>query len=750
MRQSQKFLVGTALAVLFTTAARAETTSPQASNTSPPDPTTQAAPNPAATGDVIVTAQRRAESVTKVPVSITTANRKELEQSGVSSTAELTRIVPGLIFTGTGAWTMPSLRGVSTTVSGPGNDSPIAMYIDGIYLPNELGGFFDLPDIERVEVDKGPQGTLFGRNATGGAIQIFPRAPSFKPTADITATAGLYTGSGSSRVAADTGVKGYVSGPLNDQIAASLAFHYNYADGYLNDIVRHQSYGRIVDEGVRAKVLFRLSEAASFTLTGFYNNRNDDHAAAAVALDGISIGTLWPGSYVTSEPWQITSGQRPFVNTQTIGASLRGDIDVGRGTLTTLTSYYDLRLNADIDTDLTYSLSCLEANACVDFKLPNLSEHTFSQEVYYASQKWGPVSFVTGANMYFSTGFQPGVINDFSHVAPFPQVANSGPIFAFSVQVKTQAYGAYGEFYYDVTDRLHLIGGLRYSYENKRGIGGDTCCDVSQLSPFADQTWSNVIGRASARYDLTPDSNVYFTFSQGFKSGVVPYSDFTAPTAKPENINAYELGYKHGGSTWPFSISAFYYDYTNMQEQTFNGIVSYVTNAARASIAGVDFDGTYRPTDYFDVHLGLSWLPIAKYDNYEGAIAYDFPLTPYGLTQYIVSMTGKRIIKTAEFTGTLTATYQRDVGPGNLTVSATLYGSTSYYYDFADIIREKGYVTLGSEISYRPNGSHFKFSLWGKNLTNAAYITSAIPGPSTADVLYGAPTEVGVSLNYSF
>ena len=740
MSRMAKFACGSALNIVFAATAFAA-----------PADQGGASANTAQAGNIetiTVTAQRREELARDVPFSITTLSSKQIEQAGVVNMMDLTRVVPGLVITGDGAWSMPSMRGVSTTVSGPGNDSPIAIYVDGVYQPNELGGFFDLPDIKNIEVDKGPQGTLFGRNATGGAIQIWTKAPSFTPGMDVSATAGFFAGAGSSRAAADTQLKGFFTGPLSDNLAASLSFHVTNTDGYLDDVVRHHSFGDISDSGARLKLLYNLSDSASFTLTAYYNFRDDDHAASAVALHGISIGTLWPGGIVASRPWQISDDQLPYDRTQAKGIALRGDIETGLGTITSTTSYADVSVNADVDTDLAYSESCLSAAACVDFKLPNYWEHTFSQEVYLASNKIGNFSYVVGANAYLSSGFQPGVINDFSQVSPFPSLQGTGPIFAFSAKIRTTAFAAFTELNYDLTDRLHLIGGLRYSDENKKGWGGYLCCSTANLPQFADKTWSNVIGRASIRYDLDDESNVYFTFSQGFKSGVVPYSDFSGLTAKPENINSFEIGYKGGGENWQLNLAGFYYDYSDMQVQTFDRIVSQITNAASSTIAGIDLDGTYQATDELQFHLGATWLPRANFDTYNGAIGYTFPLTPGGLTQSVISMNGKRLLKTPELTSSLTATYQKDYSFGNLRGSVSLYYSSSFNNDIAGIIKDGAYATLATELTYRPTGSNFELSVWGHNLTNTAYVNSAVPGAPATYVVFGPPLEIGVTVGY--
>ena len=177
--------------------------------------------------DIIVQAQRRAERLQDVPISVTVQTGAQLEKAGVDNLRDLGSVTPGLTFQAQGNFVQPALRGVTTLVTGPGSDNPIALYIDGVYEGTQAGASIDLPDVDHIEVSKGPQGTLFGRNSTGGAIQIFTRAPSFTTTGSVSATAGMYDGSGPSRSSYDLGLKGFLTGAIiPDKIAASFSFGY--------------------------------------------------------------------------------------------------------------------------------------------------------------------------------------------------------------------------------------------------------------------------------------------------------------------------------------------------------------------------------------------------------------------------------------------------------------------------------------------------------------------------------------------
>jgi iron complex outermembrane receptor protein len=184
-------------------------------------------------------------------------------------------VVPGLLFTVGGGFAQPTIRGVSSESTAVGVEQPAAIYLDGAYLTQQSGNIFDLPDIARVEVLKGPQGTNFGPNAVGGAIQVFTLEPTFEPTLDVTLSDGVYDGGGKSgghTVAA----KAFVSGPLSDTVAASLSGYYSYDEGYLFDDLRGQRDGSTRSAALRAKVLLNATEQLSILASAFHQFRDTE------------------------------------------------------------------------------------------------------------------------------------------------------------------------------------------------------------------------------------------------------------------------------------------------------------------------------------------------------------------------------------------------------------------------------------------------------------------------------------------
>ncbi|HUG61072.1 MAG TPA: TonB-dependent receptor plug domain-containing protein, partial [Methylomirabilota bacterium] len=184
-------------------------------------------------GDVIVTALRREERLRDVPISITAVTSGGLERAGIANLRDLGNITPGLVFTGQAGLGSPTIRGIQSTLGQAGAETPTSIYLDGVYQPNIAANVLDIADIEQVEVLKGPQGTLFGRNATAGAINIRTVDPSFDFRGEATISDGIYFGGGA-RTSHDVTAKGYVAGPLaGDWLAGSLSGYYEYVQGYL-------------------------------------------------------------------------------------------------------------------------------------------------------------------------------------------------------------------------------------------------------------------------------------------------------------------------------------------------------------------------------------------------------------------------------------------------------------------------------------------------------------------------------------
>src|ERR1700722_13402497 len=289
--------------------------------------------------EVTLTTQKRSERLQDVPVTITALSADYLAKTGVERMSDLPTAVSGLLWSNQGAWIEPNIRGVYTNVAAIGSGSPIAIYLDGIYQPSQSGTIFNLPDVRDVEVLKGPQGTLFGRNATGGAIVINTRDPSFTPTGDINVSAGAYAGS-SVQTAGHYNVNGYVSGPLiSDTLAGGLSAWYDTTNGFTTDDVDGSRQGKIQSSVVRGKMLWKPSDSLQILGTAFYSQNEDQVGEEAVPQNGVTAASLYPGSILpSSQPWHFTfQGAVPGAWGNIKGASLKATMEFSAGTLTPFT-----------------------------------------------------------------------------------------------------------------------------------------------------------------------------------------------------------------------------------------------------------------------------------------------------------------------------------------------------------------------------------------------------------------------------
>lgn len=734
-----------------------------AQDATPPAAPVAATP-PSAVGEVTVTAQRRAERQEDVPISITVQTGEQLKAAGVDNLRDLALVTPGLTLQAQGNFVQPALRGITTLVTGPGSDNPIALYIDGVYEGTQAGASIDLPDIDRIEVSKGPQGTLFGRNATGGAIQIFTRSPSFETTGSVSATAGLYDGAGTSRSSYDLGIKGFISGPLvADKVAASFSFAYRKVDGYSRNIVPSvlpavaSNYDSdrmdwLRSYTLRGKLLFTPSDRVTILATAYYMQRSTDHGSVGLPVDGLTAASLYPDAIFGMRPWQHAyDAPDPLTKIRNYGGSLKIDIDTAIGTFTSTSAYTLSRYQERVDVDAAYSPQCLAAApftfACLAFKDEQPNDNFF-QDFLFTSEQMGRATFLVGGNVFISNGKIPAWINDFTDGAlpGAPQVVYP-PLLTATTKVKTKAYGIFAQGDYEVVDRLTLTAGVRYSYERKTGF---VTFFGAPYFEFADPHWDSVTPRFGIRYEISDRTNVYATFSKGFKSGILPILT-VGPAVNPETVTAYEVGFKTAQANYSFNLAGFYYDYKNLQIQSFTGTAIIPTNAASARIYGLEFDGTAQLTDGLSVRAGLTWMPKADFTDFPNAAGFGLPIGPGGLSPIIGDVSGDRLMRAPKISAVLSLNYTASIAGGELTVAPSLYYTSKYLpYDPFGVLVQGGYARVAAEISYQPDGSNWRFSLWGRNLTNTKSYSSTTISAGAARVSYEEPREIGLTIDYDF
>ncbi len=704
-------------------------------------------------GDIIVTAQRRNESLVDVPMSITALDTKTLAQSGINNTSDLARVVPGVQMTFFGSFLQPAVRGITSTGANLGENSNVATYIDGIYQPQQIATLIDLPDVQQIEILKGPQGALYGQNSTGGAILINSMVPSFTNTGKLSASYGNYN---------DMQLRGYVSGPLSSTLAASISGSFQDHQGFRRQVVTGVRDMGLNSKVVRGKLLFKPSETASVTASGYYAKRKDSAMYAGFAINGNSIGHApnligllgpsfgpffpVPATPDATKPSQFSASPDVFTQIESKGASLRGEFDVGAGTITSSSGYFKNKIIYLADIDGT-TPNIGEARA------EPLSGKFFVHDTNFASQQFGAVEFLAG--FFYLKGnetFESNIFEGFT--ATVPPAARSRLFLVDSyAKVEKQIFAGYGEITVKPTEQLTLTAGGRYTSERQK-VFSNNLNSVPQpaIRPYPGNpvTFSKFTPRVTARYEVTPDVNVYASWGKGFKSGVVNTTNFIIAPVKPETITSYEGGIKGRlGDMVRFNAAAFYYDYTNLQAVVFVPGQAYITqNAASARVKGLDFDLSADVTPELTLSAGAAFLD-AKYKSFANAEA--LRPTGAGSVQFTTDLSGGRLLRAPKFSGNISAAYNVETSAGKFGAFASLYHTSSFGLEPSNRIRQKGYSTIDGEVSFAPSGvDGLRMVLWGKNLTNKAYLASSLTS-TLADVgSYAAPRTFGIRAEFGF
>lgn len=705
--------------------------------------------------EIIVTAQKREERIEDVPLSITSLSGADLEKQNVLSATSLDKVVPGLTISRRGGWINPAIRGVVSQVTSPGADASVATYVDGVYQPRAFASISDLPDISRITVTKGPQGTLFGRNATGGAIEIFTQEPSFTPTGRISASYGSFN---------ELLLKAFVAAPIvEDKVAFSISAVRDSADSYYRSLVPSVVLDGKSNSTVRAKLRITPSRSVTLDLAAFYTIHSDPTQSYGIpySFDGtldtaVTVARRYAGAIVPTNPYDFAASRAPLNREVHKGASAKATIETGLGSVRALVAYNRKNQKNISNGEFAY----IPAGGTFYSGLGPNQDENYQAEILLVSRKEGLFGYIVGANYYH---------DDDSSTSPLNLTSNIGPgSYALTVfsREKTDAYAGFAELTYDLTDRLTVVAGARVSRETRDVAGLKTLGTTYGIPdgiwhPFGHKTSTTTTQRVSLRYAVDDATNAYFTYSTGFKSGFFPASDvgFT-PTApkikfiKPEHVDAFEVGLKSAASNWlNFNLAAFYYKYKDQQVQVqkiVNGVPLSVTeNAAGSRSYGAELEAVFRPTPELSVQVGLAYLN-ARYTDFPDA-SINVPAPGFvGNVAAKVDAAGNRMVQSPDFTASATIDYAKDFDIGRIGLVANAFYTTRIYFDSGNIYSDPAHEVINLQASWEPRGTGWKFGVYGRNLTKQVYALGALVAPASTGVTYAAPRTYGVSAAYDF
>jgi iron complex outermembrane recepter protein len=724
--------------------------------------------------EIVVTAQRREQSAQDVGIALSVYSGESLAAQGVSGVNQLENIAPALQITnafGSGQVNF-TLRGVGFSDYATLNSPTVGVYINEVAYPVAAMTQGALFDIERVEVLRGPQGTLYGRNTTGGAISFVTKRPTDTLSAGITAEYGRF-----GRLQAE----GYVSGPLGGEgVKARLAATTTQGGDWQRNRATGETLGDANRSAVRGTIEADMGEAFSATLTGhWYNDKSDglglnlftNLRRGSAGADRLSPPALGPGviaadTSAKSTGWgtnaafatligESSAGVRPFRDNEGYGINLNLRLDLGVVELASITAYEKLDRREYNDWDASDAPDS-EAYFNSDSKV-------FSQELRLSSTSDGPARWLAGV-YYGKENLNEEYFSAFQNTFGLNRVQTP-------YKQKVETIAVFGQGEYAFTDALNLVVGLRYEDESRKLI--DLTTFVPDLLgpgvplvfvPPQDrkQTMSEVTGKAALEYRPSSELLLYASVSRGVKSGgFTAYNTLSIPAVdpfEPETLWAYEVGFKSdlADGTARLNGAFFYYDYSKQQvlggliDPTFGPIGRFV-NAPKSEIYGGELELTWKPVEALTITQSISYTQ-AKFKTYN---AVDLTLssatcTPGPCRAITIDLGGTRI-------GTPKVTYQGTVSYDIEAGGFELQPMIDYSYRgkaqsplLGPIYNLDSYWLVNASLTLTAPGAPWSVALWGRNIFDTEYeetrnffVGANLSAP-------GMPATYGVRASYKF
>ncbi|MGR4890684.1 TonB-dependent receptor [Sphingopyxis sp. LARHCG72] len=580
-------------------------------------------------GEIVVTAQKRSERLQDVPLAVTAVTGEALTARQINDTSGLVQAVPSLTFQ-QGANPVASsfrIRGVGTSLFGLGTESSVALVVDGVVSARQTQNFTDFADIERVEVLRGPQGTLFGKNATAGVISVVTARPSreLEGRASVTvAEMDEYRASGT------------ISGPIGDTIGVRLTGYYNDIGGNIRNLLTGRDANRTKSWGVRGKLEWQPTDRLTLLFAGDYRESDSDCCQSVLVKVGNPLRALVSGPITArADNDEVWSNGTTGVKSDQQTYSLQADLDLGAATLTSITALQKYHLTQNVEVDSfgharpIYISPASSAEFNLNYGLTDIKN--FTQELRLASNGSGPFTYVIGGfyskvsiDRYFSRRRALCLIG----VVGQPCAAPVYQSLASDSDLSNESIAGFGQVELKLVGGLKAIGGLRVQYEKIAVDGerfgvlvpGDALYGgTPSVRAGTSASDTAVTGKAGLQYEFSRFAQAYGTYTRGYKGlgfNTEISADFggQAPVL-PEHVDAYEIGFKGRTTdgTFGIAVAAFLADYTNLQVQanrsdTLNGVPAFIqTNAGSSRTKGFEIEATFRPSRAFSLTAAVTY-----------------------------------------------------------------------------------------------------------------------------------------------
>ena len=730
--------------------------------------------------EIVVTAQKRAEGLSDVPISISAVTGETIEAYGQTNLESVSSSIPNLKITQTAIANRIAIRGIASG-DNKGFEQSVAMFVDGVYYGRDQLSRMPLVDLERIEVLRGPQPTLFGKNAIAGAVNVVSRRPSDEFEGSVSASYEFEH--------KEKRITGVLSGPVSDNIGARVVGYYRDMDGYFFNTRQNRNEPNVREAFVRGIVDFKgdgpFSADVKVEYADFKTKGQPREAFGPVGI--YSLVFAGPLFVETNEDYVRADGGYQSRN-KVFNAVLNANLELGDHNLTSVTGYLDYNVKETIDVDFVNPVLLDGTRQSEDYR-------QFSQELRIASPGDQPFNYIAGV-YYQNTklGVTDHVqFNPFFFATPFRALGDTSNDRVYSQKSDLISVFAQGEI--ALTDSLRVTLGARFNHESKTGsralavnrgplslaampaisgpavIGTFRALNIEAHNISGKLNESSFNPMANIQYDITDDLLFYASFARGSKAGGFDIRGNSLPTsttvATPgaflfgdEQADNFEAGLKYKARNLAINISAYRTKYRDLQTNVFDGVLSFnVRNASGATTQGVEADMRWAVDDHFTL---------------SGAIAYlDFEFTNFPLGQCFFrqvpnngtfcSYSGQRNALTPKWSGNLNGDFSHEIG-GNMKLGINLNADFSSSYIAAANLdprtRQGGYVKMGARLSLGHVDKNWTIALVGRNLTNERIMQTAgaLPLATTFtggngiayNAIYDRPRNIALQFDVKF
>jgi iron complex outermembrane receptor protein len=690
-----------------------------------------------ATGDIVVTAQRRSESIMRTPVAISAITGEALVNRGIRVAADLQIAVPAISINNSFGLNKTQIRGIGLVSDALGVDSASAFYINGNVISRPSAQILGFYDLERVEVLRGPQGTLYGRNATAGLVNIITRKPTVEASGYLNASYGNYNA---------INIEGAISGKLDEagKILARVAVNSENRDGFGTNLTTGEEFDNANHIAVRGTVELRPSEDVTVTIIADHSKMDDrtgNHVIGAYGtnvLTGVRQGGRNAG--YSRDVYNDTNGRYFRKNT-----GISGEIaaNIGDVTIKSLTAYRDFRREDQNDIDGTDAFNA-------DLSYTERSK-TFSQEIQlgYDTDRFKGV-----AGFFYFYEDDTGALNTDLNIDFY---STSVPVCNFDVTCRfgqggtsiTNSYAGFAQGTYEVSEQFSLTAGMRYTSETKELRDGVAQSFLTIVNSSGKKTWNALTPRVGFEFKPSSSTLLFGSVSKGFRAGSFLLG-VVQPPVNPETLWSYELGVKSRflDNRGTISVTGFYSDYSDLQLGRLLGTTAILENAGQAEVYGLELESNIAVTPQFSVDATASYIHAELKE-----FSTNDELNP---TLGLRNLAGNQLPNAPRWAATLGMEYKVPLENG-AEVAFRVDGNwrSRVFFDFYNRPEnsQDDYAKANASITYRTN-DNLSISAFVRNLTDKTTLGGGSIGSRPigfpVNVFFDDPRTYGVRVGLKF